>query len=81
MGRAILRIDAVSLAGPHALMLRFNDGATRRVDLEPYLTGPVFEPLKDPEYFSRVVLDPAAVTKSGASRSEWNLAPQRPIVP
>jgi hypothetical protein len=27
------------------------------------------------------VLDPAAVTKSGVSRSEWNLAPQRAIVP
>jgi hypothetical protein len=29
----------------------------------------------------RVVSDPAAVTKPGLSRSEWNLAPQRAIVP
>jgi hypothetical protein len=29
----------------------------------------------------RIVPDPAAVTKPGVSRSEWNLAPQRAIVP
>lgn len=46
---------------PHSLP-RFNDGASRRVNLLPELEGPVFEPLRDPEYFSRVVLDPVAGT-------------------
>jgi len=62
MSRAILRIDAVELVGPHSLGLRFNDGASRRVNLLPELAGPVFEPLRDPAYFSRVVLDPVAGT-------------------
>ena len=62
MSRAILRIDAVELVGPHSLALRFNDGVSRRVNLLPELEGPVFEPLRDPGYFSRVVLDPAAGT-------------------
>ena len=62
MSRAILRIDAVELVGPHSLALRFNDGASRRVNLLPELEGPVFEPLRDPEYFSCVVLDPLAGT-------------------
>ena len=62
MSKAILRIDAVELLGPHSLAIRFNDGASRRVNLLPELEGPVFEPLRDPEYFSRVVLDPVAGT-------------------
>ncbi len=62
MSKAILRIDAVELVGPHSLALRFNDGTSRRVNLLSDLEGPVFEPLRDPEYFSRVVLDPVAGT-------------------
>jgi Protein of unknown function (DUF2442) len=62
MPRAILRINAVELVGPHSLALLFNDGASRRVNLLPELEGPVFEPLQDPEYFSRVVLDSVAGT-------------------
>jgi hypothetical protein len=34
----------------------------RRVDLLPELEGPIFEQLRDPAYFSRVVLDPVAGT-------------------
>ena len=48
--------------GPHSLALRFNDGTVRRVDLLPELEGPIFKPLRDPAYFSRVVLDPVAGT-------------------
>ena len=62
MGKPVLRIEAVQLVGPHELVLRFNDGATRRVDLLPVLTGPVFLPLRDAEFFSRVTLDPVAGT-------------------
>lgn len=62
MARSILRIEEASLAGPHSLLLRFSDGATRRVDLLPHLTGQVFAPLRDPEYFSRVMLDPVCGT-------------------
>ena len=36
----------------------FDDGTIREVDLEPELWGPMFEPLKDPEFFARVTVDP-----------------------
>ena len=62
MPKAIVRVAAVELVGPYSLALRFNDGALRRVDLLPELEGPVFEPLRDPAYFSMVVLDPVAGT-------------------
>ena len=62
MSKSVVRIIAVELVGPHSLALRFNDGASRRVDLLPELGGPIFEPLRDPAYFSRVTLDPVAGT-------------------
>jgi hypothetical protein len=62
MGKQILRIDAVKLVGAHTLLLRFNDGMERSVDLLPVLSGSVFLPLRDPEFFSRVALDPVAGT-------------------
>jgi hypothetical protein len=36
------------------LWLQFEDGTAGEVDLAEELTGPVFEPLKDPAYFTRV---------------------------
>ncbi len=62
MSAPVLRIEAARLVGPHELLLRFNDGAERRIDLLPVLTGSVFLPLRDPEFFSRVSLDPVAGT-------------------
>ena len=53
----ILRITQATVAGPTSLRLSFNDGATKVVDVAPLLEGPVFEPLRDPEYFAQVSLD------------------------
>jgi len=38
----------------YRLLITFEDGSTRLVDLEPYLSGEVFEPLRDVKYFKRV---------------------------
>ena len=46
----------------HTLWLRFSDGAEGEVDLGPELSGEVFEPLKDEEYFQRFFLDGGTVT-------------------
>lgn len=58
----ILRITHAQVCGPHSLRLTFNDGATGVADLRPLLQGPVFEPLRDPAYFSTVTLDPVCGT-------------------
>jgi hypothetical protein len=58
----ITRIDSVEVAGPHSLRLVFNDGRRKTVDVLPLLRGPIFEPLLDPAYFRRVLLDPVAGT-------------------
>ena len=58
----ILRILEAKVCGPHSLDLVFNDGSHKRVDLLPLLEGEIFEPLHDPAYFARVVLDPVLGT-------------------
>jgi len=58
----ITRIESVEVAGPHSLQLEFSDGLRKTVDVLPLLRGPVFEPLLDPAYFRRVLLDPVAGT-------------------
>lgn len=42
----------------YTVRLQFDDGSERVVDLSDALWGPVGEPLRDPEYFSLVRVDP-----------------------
>lgn len=42
----------------HTVWLRFNDGVEGEVDPGPELHGPVFEPLRNAEYFQRFVVHP-----------------------
>lgn len=39
----------------------FSDGLESTVDFERWLDGPIFEALKDPEYFRRFFLDGGTV--------------------
>lgn len=48
--------NAHYLAG-HRLHLWFNDGTDGEVDLEQQLSGPIFEPLRDVEYFRHFRLE------------------------
>ena len=70
----ILRIEQAEVCGPHCLRLVFNDGTRKTVDLLPLLRGPVFEPLRDPESFRQVILDPVAGTVAWPNGAD--LAPE-----
>lgn len=53
-------IRAVEHLGAYRLRLTFADGLVTEVDLEQRLAGyvgPVFEPLKDPDFFAQVAVD------------------------
>ena len=47
--------------GDFKIRLRFNDGLEGTVDFEDWLAGPVFEPLKNREYFARFFVEGGAV--------------------
>jgi hypothetical protein len=43
--------------GAYVVRVVFADGEIRDVDVEPILSGPVFQPLRDVELFRRVTVD------------------------
>ncbi len=48
-------------AGGYKIRLTFNDGLEATVDFRSWLTGPVFEPLKQASYFRTFFVDGGAV--------------------
>src|SRR5215208_7603664 len=51
-----IRVTAMRYSGDHKLWLRFSDGVEGIADLGSRLHGPVFQPLRDPEFFARATL-------------------------
>ena len=61
----VLRVADAEPLGGHLLRLTFSTGEVREVDARLLLDqvgGPVFEPLLDAAYFSRVSVDPVCGT-------------------
>lgn len=52
--------------GAHRVRLCFDDGVVGDVDLQPFLRGPVFQPLKDPAYFAGFGVKVTLVWPNGA---------------
>lgn len=47
--------------GGYRIHVTFSDNSEKTIDFRQWLEGPVFEPLKDPEYFRRYFLDGGTV--------------------
>jgi hypothetical protein len=58
----ILRITQAEVCGDFLLRVVFNNNTMKVVDVRSMLDGPVFEPLHDREFFSRMELDPVCGT-------------------
>ena len=58
IGHELHDIKAVEVIGPHQLRLRFEDGVTREVDLSEITEGQIYGPLRDPNFFAQVRLNP-----------------------
>jgi hypothetical protein len=59
--KRIPRPVAVEVLPPYGIRVTFDDGVVHDTDLAGDLWGPMFEPLKDPVYFSRVTVDDGIV--------------------
>lgn len=55
---SVIRAD---YRGGFRIRLTFNDLSERTVDFRPWLDGPVFQALKDPEYFQEFFVDGGTV--------------------
>ena len=76
-------VEVTPLGGSRVEML-FSDGHRAQQDLGAYLVGPVFEPVRDPDYFRKVRVDPRSGTiawPNGADLApdslRWEIAPRR----
>ncbi len=58
----LVDITAVDVIGPYRLRLTFEDGTVGEVDFTEHEWHGVFEPLRDPDYFAGVQVDPEAGT-------------------
>jgi len=47
--------------GEYRIHIAFNDGVEGTIDFAPWLSGPVFEPLKDRTYFARFFIEGGTV--------------------
>jgi Protein of unknown function (DUF2442) len=52
-----LHVDGVTYLAPYRLRVQFDNGITKDVDLSSELYGEVFEPLRDEDFFRRVVVN------------------------
>lgn len=66
-----LHVESVSHISEYRLRIEFTDGAVKEVDLAEELRGEVFEPLKDPDFFSKVMLNPDTRTIEWPKRADF----------
>ena len=57
----MLRVVDVDYIKDYELLLKFSDGAVKRVDLRPFLTGEVFGELLDKDKFIQYGLTPITI--------------------
>ena len=62
MIHALHRVTDFQVIGPHRLRVSFRDGVVRDIDFQIVLAGSLFGPLRDPELFKQVRLDPEVHT-------------------
>ncbi|ETD18810.1 MULTISPECIES: DUF2442 domain-containing protein [Prevotellaceae] len=62
----MLKVTEVEYLGGYTLLCSFNNGETKKVDLEPLLRFPMFEELKDKKKFEQFGLDHTIFWYNGA---------------
>ena len=74
MTHPIYRVTSFDRIGPTTLRVVFDDGMTRVIDFSPVLCGELFAPLRDPQVFAQVRLDPEAHTLVWPSGADFDPA-------
>jgi hypothetical protein len=59
---AICAVSGFRIVGEYILRVQFDDDTEQTIDLEPVLEGELFGPLRDPQVFRSVRVDPLART-------------------
>lgn len=62
MSEHVLHINSVTYVRDYMIRVEFDDGTRKIVDVEPFLSGEVFESLRDQSVFAKVTVDPISKT-------------------
>ena len=74
MGHPIHQIKPFEIAGPYRLHIEFGDGLTRTIDLQAFLQGELYGPLRDLNLFNSVRLDREVHTLVWANGADFDPA-------
>jgi len=69
MSHGIYRVRSFEIVSAYKLRVRFDDNTEQTIDFWPILAGELYGPLRDPELFNQVRIDPevyALVWPNGA---------------
>lgn len=73
-------VTGAEYAGGYRLRLSFSDNTAKEIDFIEWLEGPVFEPLRDPQYFQRFFIDGGTVAwPNGADIAPETLYEAEPV--
>jgi len=62
MNHLFYRVKEFEIVGPYTLDVRFDDGMSVRINLEPVLAGELYGPLRELSVFNKVEIDPEVHT-------------------
>ena len=58
MEHVLVRVTGFTISAPYVLRVLFDNGVEQTIDFEPVLYGHYYRPLRDPDFFNQVRLDP-----------------------
>jgi hypothetical protein len=66
-GKILPSVTKAKYVSEYLIEVKFNDGTKKVIDFEPWLTGPIFRPLKNKDYFKKFFIDgPTIAWPNGA---------------
>jgi hypothetical protein len=75
-------VTNVNYVRDYLIEVKFNDGTKKVIDIEPWLTGPIFKPLKNKDYFKKFFVDgPTIAWPNGADIAPETLYEAATVTP
>jgi hypothetical protein len=68
----LYKVIDFEITNKYTILVQFNDNSQRVIDFEPVLFGEMWGPLRDPDFFRQVELDPIAHTLTWPNGADFD---------
>ncbi len=58
----LVDVTALTVRETYRVRVTFSDTITKEIDLEPYLSGPIFLPVREPAFFRQALISDGAIS-------------------